>query len=93
MATRGEISFEPDLNKFDILLTAPSFSLSGPTMKPGVSTNETIGMFLSLHKSKKSETLSADSESTAPPRCLQSLAMKAAACPSIRIKPVTIAFP
>ena len=35
-------AIELDSNNLDILLTAPSSSLSGPTIKPGVSTREII---------------------------------------------------
>ena len=93
MAIKGDVILDPLVNSFDILLTAPSFSLSGPTINPGVSTSETIGMEYKLHISIKSDILSALSLSIAPPRCLQSLATKPNGIPSILINPVTILFP
>ena len=81
------------MNKDAILRTAPSFSLSGPTIKPGVSVRDTSGSLNALQMLRNWAAFSADTESMAPPICWQSFAIKATGRPSSRIKPVIMLRP
>ena len=55
--------------------TSAVFSASGPTMKPGVSHSDRIGMSKASQSCMKRAALSAASASIAPPRCIGLLAM------------------
>ena len=55
--------------------TSPVFSISGPTMIPGVSHSTRIGMSKASHSCMKRAALSEPSLSMAPARWLGSLAM------------------
>ena len=73
--------------------TSAVFSASGPTMKPGVSQSETIGMSKASQSCMKRAALSAASESIAPPRCFGLLAIRPNGRPSMRTSAVTIPTP
>ena len=74
-------------------LTCARFSISGPTMKPGVSHNDKIGSPWALQICIKRATLSAPSASIAPAMCMELLAMTPNGRPSMRRNPVTMLGP
>ena len=73
--------------------TWPRRSISGPTMKPGVSISETSGSPCASQSCMKRAALSAASASIAPPRWDGSLARTPTGRPSMRASAVTMPAP
>ena len=85
----GTVNDAPTTNMRLTWRTNAVSSASGPTMKPGVSHNESTGNPKASHNWRKRAALSALSASMAPARCIGLLAMTPTARPSIRTSAVT----
>ena len=68
-ATSGTVMLAPLTKRLDMRRTAACFSLSGPTINPGVSVRDTTGSSKASHSWRKRAAFSALSASTAPPNC------------------------
>ena len=90
---RGTVRFAPMTNSREQCRISPVFSASGPTMFPGVSDRDRIGMSKASQSCMNRAALSEASESIAPPRWCGLLAIRPRGRPSIRMKAVTIARP
>ncbi|MNT42651.1 hypothetical protein D3C72_1790810 [compost metagenome] len=89
----GTRSLAPATNMRDTWRTWARASTSGPTMKPGVSINDTIGSPCALHTCMKRAALSAASASMAPPRWRGLLARMPTGRPSMRASAVWMPVP
>src|SRR3990167_2500359 len=87
MQKSGVPSLAPAMNWRLTRRTAPAASLSGPTMKPGVSQRLSTGRSKASHSCRKRAAFSAPSQSMAPPRWRGSLAISPIGRPSMRTKP------
>ena len=93
IAATGTRSCAPTTNIRLTWRTWPRLSISGPTMKPGVSMSETSGSACASHSCMKRAALSAASASIAPPRCIGLLAIRPTGRPSMRASAVTMPAP
>ncbi len=89
----GTVSDPPVTNMRETWRTSAVFSTCGPTMNPGVSHRNTIGMSWASHSCMKRAALSAAGASMAPARCVGLLAMMPTGRPSTRASAVTMPRP
>lgn len=89
-ATSGTVRAAPATSSLDARRTSAVASWSGPTMKPGVSTSETIGRPNASKSRRKRAALSDAAAVIVPARCFVSLAMTPTGRPSMRASAVTI---
>jgi phytoene dehydrogenase-like protein len=87
------VAAAPVTNIRDAWRTSAVFSISGPTMMPGVSHKNRIGMSNASHSCMKRAALSAPLLSIAPARCTGLLAISPTGRPSILINAVTMPGP
>ena len=84
MQNTGTPSAAPVTNILHTCRTCAVRSVSGPTMKPGVSHRLITGKPCASHNCRKRAALSAAGASIAPPRCAGLFAIRPNAAPSIR---------
>ena len=87
-ATNGTRSEAPTTNRREQWRTSAVASASGPTIIPGVSISERIGIEKASQSDMKRAALSAPSLVIAPARCIGLLAITPTARPSIRASAV-----
>ena len=93
MVKNGTVRLAPTTNMRQQCRTSAVFSISGPTMMPGVSHRNRIGRSNASQSCMKRAALSAPSLVIAPARCVGLLATMPIGRPSMRASAVTMPWP